>query len=107
MAHSLEPRLGESRTAPLHLSDRPVELRFGFEQRKSGFGVGASVAAHIAIALVVLLAIRFAPHPSALELVPDTPPKQIVWLADPGPGGGGGGGGNKRPEPPKPAEIPG
>ena len=31
-------------------------------------------------------------------------PRQIVWLAEPGPGGGGGGG-NERPEPPKPAEV--
>ncbi|HYE86550.1 MAG TPA: hypothetical protein VEA16_09360, partial [Vicinamibacterales bacterium] len=70
-------------------------------------GVGASMAAHVAFALAVILAIRFAPEPSALELLPDTPIKDIVWLADPGPGGGGGGGGNKMPEPPKKAELPG
>ena len=51
------PNLGESRAAPLHLSDRPVELRFGFEQRQSRVGVGASVGAHIALIAVVLLAI--------------------------------------------------
>lgn len=107
MADSPKPNLEESRTAPLHLSDRPVELRFGFEHRQSGVGVGASMAAHITLFLVILLAIRFAPKPSALELLPDQPVKDIVWLADPGPGGGGGGGGNKRPEPPKPAELPG
>jgi periplasmic protein TonB len=107
MAHSTQPKLEESRTAPLHLSDRPVELRFGFEARQSRVGVGASVAAHIAFALAILLAIRFAPQPSALELLPDTPIKDIVWLADPGPGGGGGGGGNKMPEPPRKAEVPG
>ena len=107
MAHSAQPRLEESRTAPLHLSDRPVELRFGFEARQSRVGVGASVAAHIAFALAILLAIRFAPQPSALEFLPDTPTKDIVWLADPGPGGGGGGGGNKMPEPPRKAEVPG
>ncbi|MEP6783458.1 MAG: energy transducer TonB [Acidobacteriota bacterium] len=107
MADSPKPNLEESRTAPLHLSDRPVELRFGFEHRQSGVGVGASMAAHITLFLVILLAIRFAPKPSALELLPDQPIKDIVWLADPGPGGGGGGGGNKRPEPPKTAELPG
>ena len=88
-----QPKLEESRTAPLHLSDRPVELRFGFEHRQSGVGVGASMAAHVAFALAILLAIRFAPQPSALELIPDAPIKDIVWLAIPGPGGGGGGGG--------------
>ena len=107
MAQSSQPKPEESRTAPLHLSDRPVELRFGFEHRKSGVGVGASVAAHIAIAIVVLLAIRFAPQPSALEFLPDAPSKDIVWLAVEGPGGGGGGGGNKMPEPPRKAEVPG
>ena len=107
MEPTAKQRPEESRTAPLHLSDRPVELRFGFEQRQSSVGVGASVAAHIAFALAVLLAIRFAPQPSALEFLPDAPIKDIVWLAIPGPGGGGGGGGNKMPEPPKQAELKG
>jgi protein TonB len=106
MAQS-KPNIEESRSAPLHLSDRPVELRFGFERQKSGVGVGASVAAHVAFALVVFFIIRFAPQPSALEFLPDQPSKEIVWLADPGPGGGGGGGGNKMPEPPRKAEVPG
>src|SRR5690242_14356701 len=105
MAPTDKAQPGESRTAPLHLSDRPVELRFGFEQRQSRVGVGASVGAHIALIAVVLLAIRFAPEPSALELVPDSPPKDIVWLNVEGPGGGGGGGGNKMPDPPKKAEL--
>lgn len=107
MAQGAQLKPEESRTAPLHLSDRPVELRFGFEQRQSSLGVGASMAAHVAFALAVLLAIRFAPQPSALELLPDAPIKDIVWLAVEGPGGGGGGGGNKMPEPPKKAELPG
>jgi TonB family protein len=107
MAQTANPQLEESRTAPLHLSDRPVELRFGFEGRQSSVGVGASMAAHVALALVILLAIRFAPQPSALEFLPDNPSKDIVWLAEPGPGGGGGGGGNKMPEPPRKAEVPG
>ncbi len=107
MAKTVAAQLDESRAAPLHLSDRPVELRFGFEQRKPGVGVGASVAAHIIGALIILLAIRFAPKPSALELLPDQSIKDIVWLNVPGPGGGGGGGGNKMPEPPKQAELKG
>jgi protein TonB len=65
------------------------------------------MAAHVAVALVILLVIRFAPQPSALEFIPDQPIKDIVWLAEPGPGGGGGGGGNKMPEPPKQAELKG
>jgi TonB family protein len=107
MANTAASQLDESRAAPLHLSDRPVELRFGFEQRKPGVGVGASMAAHIAAALIILLAIKFAPKPSALELLPDQSVKDIVWLNVPGPGGGGGGGGNKQPEPPKQAELKG
>lgn len=107
MAEKSQAQLGESRTAPLHLSDRPVELRFGFEHRQSGVGVGASMAAHIVAALIVLLAIRFAPSPAAFEMLPDQLPNDIVWLAEEGPGGGGGGGGNRMPDPPKPAELPG
>lgn len=102
-----KPNMDESRTAPLQLTDRPVELRFGFEQRRSGVGVGMSVAAHMAFAVLLLIAIRFAPEPAALQLLPDNPIKSIVWLDVPGPGGGGGGGGNKMPEPPKPAELKG
>ena len=107
MAQTAKPKLEESRTAPLHLTDRPVELRFGFEQRQSSVGVGASMAAHLAFVLAILLAIRFAPAPSSLQLLPDNPIKDIVWLDVPGPGGGGGGGGNKQPEPPKQAELKG
>ena len=33
------------RLSQRYLTDRPVEVRFGFEQPKSSFGVGASVAA--------------------------------------------------------------
>jgi TonB family protein len=106
MTHKAKPVIDESRTAPLSLSDRPVELRFGFEQRQSSV-VGASMAAHVTFALLVLLAVRFAPQPRAVEFVPDSPLNDIVWLADPGPGGGGGGGGNEQPEPPKKAELPG
>src|SRR6185369_17093047 len=70
-------------------------------------GVGASMAAHLAAALIILLVLRFTPQPSALQLIPDAPIKDLVWIAVEGPGGGGGGGGNKRPEPPRPAEVPG
>ena len=107
MTQTANAKLEESRTAPLHLADRPMELRFGFERQQSRVGVGASVAAHIALVAIVLLAIRFGPQPSALELLPDAPVNDIVWLAVEGPGGGGGGGGNQMPEPPRKAEVPG
>lgn len=107
MTQKATPPVEESRTAPLHLSDRPVELRFGFEQRQSGLGVGASVAAHVVVLVFIIMVARFAPEPQAAVLLPDRLPTDIVWLADPGPGGGGGGGGNERPEPPKKAELPG
>jgi periplasmic protein TonB len=107
MTQAAQPQPKESRTATLHLTDRPVELRFGFEQRQSSLGVGASMAAHVGFALAILLAIRFAPSPATLELLPDNPVRDIVWLDVPGPGGGGGGGGNKQPDPPKQAELKG
>lgn len=82
-------------------------MRFAIAERKSGVGVGASVAAHMAVGVIILLALRFGPQPSAAEFIPDAPINDIVWLAVPGPGGGGGGGGNKAPEPPRKAELPG
>ena len=99
--------MAESRSTPLHLAGRPVELRFGFEERRSSVGATASVVAHLSLALIVLLAIRFGPQPDLAEFTPDAPLRDIVWLAEPGPGGGGGGGGNKSPEPPRKAELPG
>ena len=95
----------DSRSAPLHLSDRPVDLRFSFEGRQSSVGVGASVAAHIGLVIVLVLVMRFAPQPGMADFLPDAPVNDIVWLAVPGPGGGGGGGGNKAPEPPRKAEV--
>ena len=96
----------ESRSAPLQLTDHPVELRFGFESRQSNVGVGASVAAHVGFALIILLALRIAPTPS--PAIFDTPDiTSLVFLPIPGPGGGGGGGGNKAPEPPRKAEVKG
>jgi TonB family protein len=101
------PRIEDSRSAPLHLTDRPVELRFGFETRQSGLGAGLSVAAHVSAAIIFILVLRFAPRPGPVQIIPDAPLDRIVWLAEPGPGGGGGGGGNKMPDPPKQAEAKG
>ena len=51
-----------------------------------------------------LLFVWLVPDPARDAILPDALPRQLVWLAEPGPGGGGGGG-NERPEPPKPAEV--
>lgn len=108
MAESTDTRPdAHSRSAPLYVTDRPVELRFSVAERRSGVGVGASVGAHLAAGLIILLALRFGPQPNPAEFLPDAPVNDIVWLAVPGPGGGGGGGGNKAPEPPRKAELPG
>jgi TonB family protein len=88
-------------------ADRPVDIHFSFEQSQSRVGVAASVASHVAFAIIVVLVLRFAPEAQTLAVEPPDVPKEIVWLAEPGPGGGGGGGGNKMPEPPKKAELPG
>jgi protein TonB len=101
-----KPKHVESRSAPLQLTDHPVELRFGFESRQSNVGVGASVAAHLAFAGLILLALRLAPQP--VPTIFETPDiTSLVFLPIPGPGGGGGGGGNKAPEPPRKAEVKG
>ena len=95
-----------SRSAPLQLTEHPVELRFGFESRQSNVGVGASVAAHLGFVLIILLTLRLAPQPG--PTIFDTPDiTSLVFLPIPGPGGGGGGGGNKAPEPPRKAEVKG
>jgi periplasmic protein TonB len=88
-------------------ADRPVDVHFSFEQSQSRVGFAASMASHIAMALVAFLVMRFAPEAQSLDPVPPALPNDIVWLSEPGPGGGGGGGGNKMPDPPKKAELPG
>jgi periplasmic protein TonB len=89
------------------LADRPVEVRFSFEQPQSRVGVGASVLAHLTMVAIAVVVIRYMPEPSAAELEPPEPLGDLIWLAQPGPGGGGGGGGNRSPEPPRKAELPG
>ena len=74
--------------------------------RMSGAMV-ASVVAHVAGFLALLLISRFAPEPSPDASLPERLPSQIVWLAQPGPGGGGGGGGNRMKEPARKVELPG
>ena len=89
------------------LLDRPGDVAFDFEDRHLGGAFGASVASHIAMVVIALLILRFAPRPQFTEILPDQLPNDIVWLAEEGPGGGGGGGGDNSPEPAKKVELPG
>jgi TonB family protein len=68
--------------------------------------LGASVLGHSAFIAFWILLLWLVPDNVREAVLPDELPRQIVWLAEPGPGGGGGGG-NQRPEPPKPAQLPG
>src|SRR5687767_13130291 len=104
MAKSVSKKPTEySRASPLHLDNRPDELRFGFEGRQSSVGAGVSVAAHLAMAVIFLLMVRLAPQVLPASLVEELP--TMVFLPIPGPGGGGGGGGDPKPEPPRKAEV--
>ena len=104
MAKSASKKPAEySRASPLSLDDRPDELRFGFEGRQSSVGAGASVAAHLALAVIFLMIVRLAPQALPASIVEDLP--TMVFLPIPGPGGGGGGGGDPKPEPPRKAEV--
>lgn len=82
-------------------------MHFSFEQRQSRVGVGASVLAHVAMVIITVLVVRYAPEPQAAPIEPPITLKDMIWLVQPGPGGGGGGGGNRTPEPPRKAEVPG
>lgn len=105
MADTAKPPHEESRSSALHLSDRPVELRFGFESRKSNVGVGASVAAHVVVIGIIVLVMRLVPQALPPQFIPDNETIDLVFLPIPGPGGGGGGGGDPKPEPPRKAQI--
>jgi TonB family protein len=87
---------------------RPAEVRFGFEGGRGRLrgALGGSLIGHAAIVVVWVLFVWLVPDPIRDAILPDSLPRQIVWLADPGPGGGGGGG-NDQPDPPKKAELKG
>lgn len=102
----------EQPSASEHLTVRPddgraPELRFMFEgtpgKRFSG-SLGASLIGHGILVLLWLGFVWFVPDQVREAMLPDSLPRQIVWLPEQGPGGGGGGG-NQRPKPPKPAEV--
>jgi TonB family protein len=109
MQHTPESRTGTPQATErhLHLTDRPVEVMFSFEQSHSRGAAAASVVSHIVMGVVIFLIVSYRPDPAAFEIAPVQLPREIVWLAELGPGGGGGGGGNKAPEPPKKVELPG
>jgi len=81
------------------LSDRPFVLPAN--KKRFGGAVGASIAAHGAI-LLILVAVYAVPGVS--DLIRDPQP-DVVYVFTPGPGGGGGGGGNESPDPPQKAEL--
>jgi periplasmic protein TonB len=71
-------------------------------EQRSGRAFLVSLAAHAAMAILVVVATRSASHPDTKASEPT-----MVWLNMPGPSGGGGGGGNEMKEPPRRAELPG
>jgi protein TonB len=113
MSSTTEQRTAQQAPPSEHLSVRaagqgPPEVRFLFQQQEKRLGgaMGASVLSHAAFLALVLLIANLVPDRVGQAVLPDRSPRDIVWLAEPGPGGGGGGG-NKMPEPPKAAELPG
>jgi TonB family protein len=67
-----------------------------------------SVVAHVVLAVLILLLLKYTPRgETSVAILPEKPNQNIVWLSEPGPGGGGGGGGNRMKEPPRQAEMPG
>jgi TonB family protein len=76
----------------------------GTSKVRAGNAAVVSFAAHAALLLLIGFVLT---SPQVARLLPDSLPKQIVWLQQEGPGGGGGGGGNRIPDPPKAAEAPG
>jgi TonB family protein len=87
---------------------RPAEVLFSFEGPRGRIGgaLGGSLLGHAGLVVAWLLFVWLVPDPIREAMLPDSLPRQIVWLAEPGPGGGGGGG-NNQPEPPKKAELKG
>jgi len=88
----------------------PVAVPFLFErqQKRMSGAIVASIASHVAVAVLFVLAVRFGAKTAvALGVLPEQPNDQIIWLAQKGPGGGGGGGGNQMKEPPRKVELPG
>lgn len=93
-----------------HVSIRPEGtgprdslFTFQTQQKRFGGAVGISAMVHVAVIVLLVVAVRFVPDEVIQAVLPER--LNVVFLPSPGPGGGGGGG-NKMPDPPKPAEIP-
>jgi protein TonB len=94
----------------VHLDGHPADVPFLFErpQERIAPAAVASLASHLAVALLLFFVVRYAPQAANdTPVLPDRNPNNIIWLTEPGPGGGGGGGGNQMKEPPRKAELPG
>ena len=105
MAQPAGKKPAYSRSSQLQLDDRPDELRFGFEGRQSAVGAGASTAAHIVLAVILIVIVRLGQQMLPPEITDNTDITSLVFLPTPGPGGGGGGGGDPKPEPPRKAQV--
>ena len=74
---------------------RPGDVRFMFEglpQEQLGRVLGGSALSHGAVVALWFLFVWLVPDPIREAILPDFLPRQLVFLAEPGPGGGGGGG---------------
>ena len=87
------------------LSDRPFLLDNGSARMRGA--LGASLASHIIIPLLLLFLAQMMPPVQPAPFLPELNNPDIVWIAVEGPGGGGGGGGNESPEPARIVELPG
>jgi len=69
----------------------PVEVPFLFEEQQKRLGPAfiASLAYHVVMIALVILAIKYSPKPTTTTAVlPEQAPSGIIWLSEPGPGGG-------------------
>jgi TonB family protein len=80
----------------------PTQLKALWRQ-----GAGASMVAHVAVALLLIFIVTRTPAIQTATRAQDRPSFNLIFLDTKGPGGGGGGGGNNTPKPPKKAELPG
>src|SRR3954462_13291769 len=74
----------------------PVDVPFLFEQpqKRIAPAFAGSLISHAALALLVVLGMRYSSGiATSAAVLPDQPNNNIIWLSEPGPGGGGGGGG--------------
>jgi periplasmic protein TonB len=67
----------------------------------------ASLATHLGLAVIVVLAIRSAATPRRVSPPAQDGPVLLVWIPEAGRGRGGGGGGEGKPDAPRRAELPG